>query len=529
MATATFTGSKGHHTFTVTVEPVSTIPSVANTAYAYVTMTMYGGSYDFNYSSKSVSWSLNVGGAMFSGSFGTYTANSTLTLVSRQQVTIDVSGGDTSVTLNVTDGIGASYTTGDISSTKELPDFTTYYFTSVGKPGAPILTQNADGSILVQCTIGSAGTNNSATDVHVYYRWGNSTVSSTSGQYSGSLNLTKNSTTGYYEGTIAFSTVVSANTSSIYAVGYTIGSRSNSYASSVGSNKSIWSWTGVGAPSNVSVTYLAASNKFRVTGNAGSSGVNNDVTSVLWCWEIEGVSSERSCPYTWHGRYTTATEDHNRGTISCSAGASFSFDIPLANKNTTYYTFVIYTQGTYDNNYGGDYEGIHVIRNSYTGNSIVGLSTHTVHNISYGYTAAITDFSCWRVNELYRNVYDYYVTAGTSTVGINICGVQYNIKYFADEERSDLITREYYSDSCSAGEYIGGRLNYPTVPVNHIYLTIELYTLYDNTGKPSQIGPMTTYEMEMIRYTPCISPKLIFPNPETSIEKFIPFTGTSCT
>ena len=522
MATLTVTGSKGHHTFTVTLETVSTIPSTANTCYAYVTLTMYGGTYDFAYTSKSVSWSLNVGGYPFSGSFGTYTKNSTLTLVSRQKITCDVSAGDLGVTLNVTDGINASYTTGDVSKNWTVDNFTTYYFTSVGKPGTPIITQNSDCSLLFKVAIGAAGTNNTADDVHLYYRWGNSTVSSST--YDGSINLTYNSTSTYYEGTIPASTVVAKNVKSIYAVAYTIGQRSNSAASSVGSKTDVVAYTGVGAPTNVTVTYLATQNKLRVTCNAGTSGTNNAVKGLLFCWEVEGTDGNGTIPYTWYNRYSSNTADHGKVSVSCAAQSKQTFDIPLKNANVRWYTFVIYTEGTYNSNYGGDYAGIHVIRNSYEGNVISGATSHTIHNVAYGYTEAISDFSCYRINQMWTNAYDYYVTAGTSTVGINICGIGYDLKYYADAARTDLIKRESYTDFCSAGVFVGGRFYYPDVPVNHIYVTIEMYTLYDNTGSPSAIGPMTTYTMEMTCYTSCISPRIVFPSLDTGTRKFLPVT-----
>lgn len=77
MATIKATGSKGHHTFTLNVWENST--SVANnTSDCGYSFTMYGGTYAFNWTSKSISWGLNIGGKTYSGSFGKYDANSAL-------------------------------------------------------------------------------------------------------------------------------------------------------------------------------------------------------------------------------------------------------------------------------------------------------------------------------------------------------------------------------------------------------------------------------------------------------------------
>lgn len=118
MASINATGSKGHHTFTLNVWENST--SVANnTSNCGYSFTMYGGTYAFNWTSKSISWGLNIGGKTYSGSFGKYDKNTTLTISSNNSISI-AHNDDGTKTINisfwVSDGINQSYTTGNCSA-----------------------------------------------------------------------------------------------------------------------------------------------------------------------------------------------------------------------------------------------------------------------------------------------------------------------------------------------------------------------------------------------------------------------------
>jgi hypothetical protein len=56
-------GSRGHHTFTLTVE--DTLESINATGTEAIiclayTLTLYGGSWDFNWTSRSVHWGISI-------------------------------------------------------------------------------------------------------------------------------------------------------------------------------------------------------------------------------------------------------------------------------------------------------------------------------------------------------------------------------------------------------------------------------------------------------------------------------------
>lgn len=122
MATIKATGSKGHHTFTLNVWENST--SVANnTSDCGYSFTMYGGTYAFNWTSKSISWGLNIGGKTYSGSFGKYDKNTTLTISSNNSISIAHDDDGTKkigISFWISDGINLSYTTGDCSASGDM-------------------------------------------------------------------------------------------------------------------------------------------------------------------------------------------------------------------------------------------------------------------------------------------------------------------------------------------------------------------------------------------------------------------------
>lgn len=118
MASISATGANGHHTFTLTVTEDSTSVS-DNTSKCTYSFTMYGGTYDFNWTSKSVSWGLSIGDKSFSGSFGKYDKNTTLTISSNSNVVISHNNDGTksiNISFWISDGIGQSYTPGNCSA-----------------------------------------------------------------------------------------------------------------------------------------------------------------------------------------------------------------------------------------------------------------------------------------------------------------------------------------------------------------------------------------------------------------------------
>lgn len=114
-------GSKGHHTFTLDVweNSTNTENNTSNCGYSF---TMWGGTWDFNYSSKFIYWSLDIGGTTYNGKFGTYTKNTTLTISTGSLNIGHESDGTKTIaySFSVTDGIGASYTTGNCSASGSL-------------------------------------------------------------------------------------------------------------------------------------------------------------------------------------------------------------------------------------------------------------------------------------------------------------------------------------------------------------------------------------------------------------------------
>ena len=67
-------GSKGHHTFTLTVWENS-VNTQNNTSNVGFTFSMVGGGYDFNWTSRSIAYTVTVGGQNFYGTFGRYDKN----------------------------------------------------------------------------------------------------------------------------------------------------------------------------------------------------------------------------------------------------------------------------------------------------------------------------------------------------------------------------------------------------------------------------------------------------------------------
>ena len=117
MATISKYGSKGHHNFTLEVNETSTDISTNKSKLKY-SFKMYGGSYDFNYTSKSIYWSITLGNVTRSGTFGRYDKNTTLVISEEDNIEIEHNAdGNKTITISfaVTDGINQSYTTGDCS------------------------------------------------------------------------------------------------------------------------------------------------------------------------------------------------------------------------------------------------------------------------------------------------------------------------------------------------------------------------------------------------------------------------------
>lgn len=116
------TGSKGHHTFYLNVNEDSTDIS-SNTSKCSYSFTMYGGSWDFNHTSASISWGITLGDKSYSGSFGKYDKNTTLTISSGSNISI-THNDDGNKTINisfwVSDGINKYYTTGNCSASGTL-------------------------------------------------------------------------------------------------------------------------------------------------------------------------------------------------------------------------------------------------------------------------------------------------------------------------------------------------------------------------------------------------------------------------
>lgn len=122
MATIKATGSKQHHTFTLNVWENST-SAVNNTSSCGYSFTMYGGTYAFNWTSKSISWGLTIGDKSFSGSFGKYDANTTLTISNSNSVVITHNDDGTkniNISFWISDGINQSYTTGNCSASGNM-------------------------------------------------------------------------------------------------------------------------------------------------------------------------------------------------------------------------------------------------------------------------------------------------------------------------------------------------------------------------------------------------------------------------
>lgn len=123
MATIKATGSKGHHTFTLDVweNSTSTINNTSDCGYFF---TMYGGTWDFNWSSKSITWGITIGDKSYSGSFGKYDKNTTLTISSNNSISIEHNDDGTKnidISFWIRDGINLSYTTGDCSASGNMP------------------------------------------------------------------------------------------------------------------------------------------------------------------------------------------------------------------------------------------------------------------------------------------------------------------------------------------------------------------------------------------------------------------------
>lgn len=121
MASISATGSKDHHTFTLEVWENSYSVDNNNSSVHYK-LTAGSSSWDFNWTSKSVTYNINVGGNGFSKSSGYYPKNASwIVLEGNCTVGHDSDGSKTiDFSFSVSDGIGQSYTTGDCSATGKL-------------------------------------------------------------------------------------------------------------------------------------------------------------------------------------------------------------------------------------------------------------------------------------------------------------------------------------------------------------------------------------------------------------------------
>lgn len=122
MATISATGSRGHHKFTLDVWENGT-NTANNTSSCGYKFTMYGGTWDFSWGGKFITWKLNIGGKAYSGKFSQYTKNATLTLSSGNDISVshNVDGSKKlDFSFSVTDEIGQSYTTGNCSASGSM-------------------------------------------------------------------------------------------------------------------------------------------------------------------------------------------------------------------------------------------------------------------------------------------------------------------------------------------------------------------------------------------------------------------------
>lgn len=121
--TITANGSKGHHKFTLTVtESGTSIANNTSTVSFSFTMSAITNSYDWNYTSKCVTAKCTINGSTYTKQIYKYGGSGSLALASGSlTVPHNPDGSKTiSMSISVSDGIGASYTTGNASGSSTL-------------------------------------------------------------------------------------------------------------------------------------------------------------------------------------------------------------------------------------------------------------------------------------------------------------------------------------------------------------------------------------------------------------------------
>lgn len=142
MVSISANGSKGHHKFTLTVTETST--SIKNNestvSYSFKLSPITKG-YDWDWKSKTISYTVKINGTSYTGTIPKYDGSSTVTLKSGiQTVGHDANGAKTiDFSFDVIDGIGATYTSGNAKANGTMA-LTTLESTTPSTGAAPQIT-----------------------------------------------------------------------------------------------------------------------------------------------------------------------------------------------------------------------------------------------------------------------------------------------------------------------------------------------------------------------------------------------------
>lgn len=115
-------GSRNHHKFTLNVQETSTENNDSIMAFSFVISPIQKG-WDWNNWGDKISYSINIGGNVYTGTIPNYDGSSTVTLQSESDIRIphDADGTKTiSIGFSVIDNAGQSYTPGDTSKSDTL-------------------------------------------------------------------------------------------------------------------------------------------------------------------------------------------------------------------------------------------------------------------------------------------------------------------------------------------------------------------------------------------------------------------------
>lgn len=286
MAQIAKTAAKGHHTFYLDVwEKGTDVAQDGSWGGVLVGFKfwMYGGSWDFNWNSRKVWWTINIGGHVYSDNFGKYDKWQNLTIYEDECWLYQDFNGAAShyYAFSVDDQINQSYSPGNIIGSDVASTFTTTSLTIVSQTGNPTcnIKDNQNNSYTIWGKNGEDGTRNTAKEVHIY---GSINDGSTSGWAAKTAAAGNDYSVTYY---------TSPGINKIKVTAYNVGTQSKGgWGQTTTTGGQLNYYSQVGSPKNLSIISQkidANQQKIVLQATRGDNGYLNNATGVEFQYQIK--------------------------------------------------------------------------------------------------------------------------------------------------------------------------------------------------------------------------------------------------